>query len=313
MDAVGAASLAAWTPVRVRTAGNEPVVDWAILERYAEPFFEQSADRAMQHPFNQVFGRHTSLAAVEEVAARSPGVAPAGFVFHMSRCGSTLVAQMLAALPATIVLSEAQPLDALIGLHRRRPDLDEATLVRYLRAMVGALAQPRAGETRLFVKFNAWHVLELPLIARAFPEVPWAFVFREPRAVLRSQSSNRGPETIAGTLDPAWFGLTAAEAAALSADEYGARVIAGFAEAALRHKGLGRGAFVEYADLPAAVPARLFPHFGVAAGEAEAAASLAVAGADAKGPILAGAPGGDEDDLAARWLDAPYAALRGAR
>ena len=40
-------------------------------------------------------------------AAAEPGIDPTGFIFHLARCGSTLVSQMLAALPEHIVLSEA--------------------------------------------------------------------------------------------------------------------------------------------------------------------------------------------------------------
>ena len=35
--------------------------------------------------------------ALEERAASHPGVGPTGFIFHLSRAGSTLIAQMLAA------------------------------------------------------------------------------------------------------------------------------------------------------------------------------------------------------------------------
>ena len=41
----------------------------------------------------------------------------------MSRCGSTLVSQMLAALPQNIVISEAAPIDAVVQLNRAQPDL----------------------------------------------------------------------------------------------------------------------------------------------------------------------------------------------
>ena len=38
---------------------------------------------------------------------------PSGFIFHMSRCGSTVISQMLAALAEHVVVSEAGPIDAL--------------------------------------------------------------------------------------------------------------------------------------------------------------------------------------------------------
>jgi hypothetical protein len=316
MDAVAAASLRAWTPVRVRLTTGE--IDWALVDQpFAEPFFEQTADLAMQHPFNQVFARRTPLRALDAPRESDPGVAPTGFVFHMSRCGSTLIAQMLARLSATIVLSEPQPLDALLRLRGR--GVDDDTLMHWFRAMVSALAQPRNGERRLFVKFHAWHVLELPFIARAFPDVPWVFVFREPRAVLRSQMRSLGAEVVLGTIDPAYLGLDHAAGYAMPAGEYAARVVGAFCEAALRSTGAGRSAFVDYGTLPGAVFSDVLPFFGVRAGDADAARMRDATALDAKD---AGAgfraraadddPSGEIERLAATWLDAPYAALRAA-
>jgi hypothetical protein len=63
---------------------------------------------------------------------------PDGFVFHMSRCGSTLVAQMLAVVPDHVVVSEAEPLDY--------GELPGAVLERILGHFG---AQPDAGERAL--------------------------------------------------------------------------------------------------------------------------------------------------------------------
>ncbi len=295
-------SLHDWTPVWIRTAG-EPAVDWAIVRTpFADPFFEQTAARAMQHPFNLLFARETPLDALLRDGARSSSIAPDGFVFHMSRCGSTLVAQMLAALPSSIVVSEAQPLDAILAL-RRAERLSDDDALDALRGALAALARPRRGERRLFVKFHALHVADLPLIARAFPEVPWVFLFREPRAVLRSQDATLGAEAFATALD------------GVAEDEYGARAAAGYCEAALRHAHLGRSLFVDYASLPDAVLTAILPFFGVAL-DANAEERLrAVASRDTKragefAPREQRAAAPRIDELAARWLDARYAALR---
>jgi len=96
MGSVEAASLRVWTPIRIRANGAEPLVDWAIVdEPFTDPFFEQTVERAMQHPFNAVFAQRTPIGALEDLASVEPGLAPSGLIFHMSRCGSTLVAQML--------------------------------------------------------------------------------------------------------------------------------------------------------------------------------------------------------------------------
>ena len=315
VDPLDPASLRGWTPVRIRSAAGPPTVDWALFgERFSDPFFEQTAERVMRHPFNQVFARSSRMAAVEALHASRGGLEPAALIFHMSRCGSTLVSQMLAADPANLVLSEAQPLDAVLRL-RAAKTFDDATIVRWLRATLNALARPSAGERRLFVKFHAWHVLELPLIVRAFPAVPWLFLFREPRAVLRSQSASPGAEAFAGGIDPAYLGIDQRAADALPPDEYAARAVAAFCNAALRHAAVGRSRFVDYAALPEVVFTDLLGFFGIAAGDAGVGGMRRAAARDTKRdgafrpretphamPAI--------DRLAARWLEPAYAALR---
>ena len=313
MDSL-AATLRAWTPARVRERSGE--IDWCIGDgRFADSFFEQTVDRAMQHPFNLAFTRRTPLEVLDEVAALAPELTPAAFIFHMSRCGSTLITQMLAQLPATIVLSEAQPLDALLKL--RGHGVDDATLIRWLRGMMSAFVLPRGGEQRLVIKFHAWHVLELDFIARAFPGVPCIFVFREPRDVLASQARLPGAELLPGSIDPAYCGLGLDAALQLPPEEYGARVLAAFCDAALRSGGPDRCAFVDYADLPEIVFSELLDTFGLPAGDDDLRRMRDVARLDSKSagtPFRARPagrdPSGEIDRLAARWLDEPYAALR---
>jgi hypothetical protein len=315
LDSLAAESLAGWTPIHV--ASREPTIDWAIVdEPFADPFFEQTVHRAMQHPFNQVFARTTPLDVLDALAERVPALEPAGFVFHMSRCGSTLIAQMLSRLTSAVVLSEPQPLDGILRYSAGGPAGDEA-IVRRLRAMVAALSAPCGSDARVFVKFHAWHVLALPLIARAFPKTPWVFVFREPRAVLRSQEKNPGAEFVHGTIDPRLAGIDLAEFARLSPSEYGARTLAAFCSSATTHGGRGRERFVEYDTLPEAVFTRVLPFFGVSPSDDEVRRMGTIAGIDAKGEGEAFDPRGPEsaasgeiDRLAERWLDAPYAWLR---
>ena len=309
-----AAALRDWTPVRVRARSGE--IDWCIAdEPYTDAFFEQTADRAMKHPFNLAFTRRTPLSVLDAVAAGAPGTTPAAFIFHMSRCGSTLITQMLAQLSSAIVLSEAQPLDALLRLRGRSTDDD--TLTRWLRGMMSSFVLPLGGERRLIVKFHAWHVLELDFIASVFPGVPCIFVFREPRDVLASQARLPGAELFPGTIDPAFCGLELETALQLPPEEYGARVLAAFCAAALRPGRPDRCAFVDYADLPEIVFSELLERFELRAGGDDLRRMRDVMRLDSKKagtPFRArgegGDPSGEIDRLAARWLDEPYAALR---
>src|SRR5207248_6923141 len=102
-------------------------------------------ERHLRQPFHHVFRFQTPIESLGEWYAASPGVAPTGFIFHQSRSGSTLVGQMLSALEQNIVLSEPLPIDAVLRAHVRNASVSEEQRAQWLRWMVSALAQRRAG------------------------------------------------------------------------------------------------------------------------------------------------------------------------
>src|SRR4051794_1070428 len=95
-----------WVPMRVYWQDSPPLVDWGHLDkrRFTEPFFSQTIDSCVRHPADLLFRHQTPLENLGEIAATHPSARIAGFIFHMSRCGSTLLSQMLAAAPANIIL-----------------------------------------------------------------------------------------------------------------------------------------------------------------------------------------------------------------
>lgn len=296
--------------------GEQPTVDWCQTAGivFREPFFSETVDRCLRHPSRLLFRAETDLEELCRAEEAQPGLPPAGFVFHMSRCGSTLVAQMLAAATEHAVLSEPGPLAAVL-----RAAVDDERGVRWLRAMVGALGQRRDDrQRRLYVKFDAWSTLHLELILRAFPGVPWIFLFRDPVEVLASHAVHAGAHVIPEAMPSEWFGLTPD----LPRLEYAARVLAAICEAALVHRDDPLGRFVDHQDLPGVVLSDLIPAWAPgldvdAWGRIAAAARL-----DAKNPVLAfeddrahkqAAAGADIREAAGRWLAPAYARLREAR
>ena len=272
--------LTGWTPARLRLA-PEPTVEWVYTGsiRFTDPFFDQTLERAVRDPFSLLFRRRTGLEALRDWAEASPGLRPAGFVTHMSRAGSTLVAQMLATCRRFLVLSEAGPLDAALRASASAP----ADLVRWT---FSALAQPRAGETTAFVKLDSWSVLALPALEEAFPGTPWLFLYRNPAEVLASQLRRSGVHGVPGALPPELFGLDRAELATTPREEYLARVLARICEAALEHTGNPNGVFVDYSNLPAFVLERLPGHFGLELSEQERTVMAGAAQLDAKNPSV---------------------------
>ncbi|HEX6289774.1 MAG TPA: hypothetical protein VFZ66_11315 [Herpetosiphonaceae bacterium] len=225
-----------WVPIRLYWQRQQPMLDWCYLgaRRLTEPFFDQSIDACLRHPFNVLFRHQTPLDALGELLARSPGLPPTGFIFHMSRCGSTLVAQMLAALPQHIVIAEAGPIDGVLRANLHDPTISDQQRIAWLRWIVGAYGRRRsAEERRYFIKFDSWHALDLPLIRRAFPTVPWIFVYRDPIEVLVSHARMPGSQMVPGLVDPRVFGLDLETAVQMPQIEYRSRVLASICRAAV--------------------------------------------------------------------------------
>ena len=116
---------------------------------------------------------------------------PSGFIFHISRCGSTLLAKAIARAPQHIVIDEGTPLND--GLWHyftqgwQRPVAETAENYTLLRNLVLALGRKRnADHQHYFVKFRSWNVVFLDFITRVFPDVPCLFVYRDPLEVLVS-------------------------------------------------------------------------------------------------------------------------------
>jgi hypothetical protein len=229
---------------------------------------------------------------------------------------------MLAAVGEHLVLSEPGPVDSVLRADQSDPDLAGDERATWLRWIVGALGQGNGQQSRLFVKFDAWSALELALVRRAFPDVPWLFLFRDPVEVLASQSRQYGAHVIPGVLPPATFGLTPVAAAGMPLVEYAARVLARICESALEWHHDPLVTFADYADLPGFVLSDLLPAWSLTLSEPDRAAMAAAGSRDAKNPYVAfdraeagrrASPPPAIEAAAERWLMPSFERLRTAR
>ena len=289
-----------WLPVHVAAMPNGVFVDWAWFgdDDLGVPFFEGAIRHALDRPFNRMFRYRMRI---EDVVRQMPAEPePSGFIFHMSRCGSTLVHRMLGAVPGTIAISEPEPLDAGVTLCRSS-NLPLEAQRPYLRAMVAALGRRCAGDgARYVVKLDSWHTLALPLFRAAYPQVPWIFLYRDPAAVLASQLRQRGLQTVPEPRTAALYGIAGYEA--MPSEEFCARALAAVCGAVLEHVGAPQAMLVDYAELPDAVANRILPHFGIAAGEAGGPRLAERARYDAKTPCMPFEPSVEGPDAALRAL-----------
>ena len=305
-----------WLPTKIDVETD--TVEWTNFgtARLSEPFFEDSTRRARARPFNRLFGRRTSLgdlAGQDRAALRVPD----GLIFHMSRCGSTLAAQMLAAASDNIVVSEASPIDEVVQI-ARAGHITSGQHTALLRAVVGVLGRRRFDERgRYVVKLDSWHSLALPLFRAAFPDTPWVFLYRDPGEVLVSHRRQPGMQTVPGLFDDI-YGLR--DGHLLRQPEYAARALGAICSAAAVHVGQGGGIAIDYNTLPSAFETRLLPHFGIAPSATQLAQMRESTLVHSKS--RQSWSGNDQDEkrnevdepvqqLCMVWIDGPIARLRG--
>mmetsp|Transcript_56818 Transcript_56818/g.169646 ORF Transcript_56818/g.169646 Transcript_56818/m.169646 type:complete len:446 (-) Transcript_56818:42-1379(-) len=127
---------------------------------------------------------------VEDAATRA--MEPTGFVFHESRCGSTLAANTLAAMSpdSSRVYSESPPpLKAMIACGEAGEKCagsigSAAALLKDAVYMMGRTNDPE--ERHLFFKVQSIGTRFIKVFRRAFPDTPWIFVYRDPVQVMMS-------------------------------------------------------------------------------------------------------------------------------
>ncbi len=278
-----------WAPIRVFWQDNRPYVDWCYMhkDRFVHPFFDITIQHRMQEPFSLLFQYHTPADELAELNIIRPGLAPTGFIFHMSRCGSTLISQMLASLSRNIVISEASPIDSILRTNTVDSSISDETRIEWLRGIIGALGRKRSpDEKHYFIKFDSWHTLYLELIHRAFPDVPWIFLYREPVEVIVSHMRQSGAQMVPGALGHLLPGLDIFESAQMPREKYCALVVKQFCESALSqlNKDPHKALLVNYDQLPAAVTTSIVDHFGAVYSDEDIEKMNLAAKFDAKNP-----------------------------
>lgn len=259
-------SLRGWFPVTLgHGAGGQPSVGWRCLDDrpLSAAFFE---DDLRQQPSAQRRTCHTPVTALEEF---HDSVAPSAFLFHVSRCGSTLLTQMLATLPHCIVLSEPPALDAFFRLHHREPQACGASL---LRGLLAALGQRRTDqEQHCIVKLDSWHLPWIPWLRAVYPDTPLVLLYRDPAQVFASHLRQRGRQMVPGLLDTSRLQPDTRDLAPADLDGYALRMLDAVFDAGLQASATPGLTLVNYSELSQVLIDKLMPAWGIACSAAQRA------------------------------------------
>lgn len=188
-----------------------------------------------------------------------------GLIFHLSRCGSTLLARLLACAPETLVLNEPDVVNSLLRIREAepRPTAKASPAIREAVRVIAAGSHPDARQ--IVIKTTSWNVFHARSLMATFPAARVVFLSREPAEILASLA--RRP--------PAWAsripgGQPAGEAEEPLVDSYAVELRA-FVEAAecAMAEGPDRWRTAQYKDLPA-LCASVADWFGVSESEVRA-------------------------------------------
>jgi ribosomal protein L16 Arg81 hydroxylase len=220
-----------WLPVLLNTRAVEgPTIKWMDFGKRGleEPFFYQSVSRL------KTIGANSKITGLEALTVIVKEVEPSGFIFQISRCGSTLLSNALRTIPGSIVVSEAQPVNAGLLENYSESEAGEKTsrfmpiapqelLADIIRAF-GARRQK--SDSSLVFKFSSWNIMYLDLIRRLWPRVPCLVVIRKPVEVMVS-CLNRQPGWMRIKDNPRKvrqiFGWSGMNCSAMSQEEFCAR------------------------------------------------------------------------------------------
>ena len=285
-----------WSPIRFYWREQTPFVDWCYMgkTRFTDSFFDTTIQKRFNQPFNILFRHQTPMDFLGDLYEKCGGLTPNGFIFHLSRCGSTLVSQMLAALPQNIVISEPPPIDSILNSSEKNPNVTDEERINWLKWLISALGRPRNEEKNYFIKFDSWSTLDLDLITRAFPEVPRIFLYRNPVEVIVSHLNQPGAQMIPGAIGKLLPGVDLYEMFQMSREEYCARILAKICESALENHQNTDVKLFNYIQLPEIVTSEILTHFQVLYAEEELEKMKSATRFDAKRPRTIFTPDSEE-------------------
>ncbi|MES2649672.1 MAG: sulfotransferase [Bacteroidota bacterium] len=215
MDLNKESSLKNWIPLRLILDQQEPLVEWFFVGKkpFTEPFFEDTVSAIKRESGKKKsFRSVSSIDMMLEWSFQMKTASPAALIFHVSRCGSTLLSQMLSLDPANIVLSETPFFDDLLRMSLKNSRRKAGDCTKYLLAAMRFYGQKRTPHQQyLFVKTDSWHLHFYESLRETFPGIPFILLYREPGAVLRSQQQSRGMHAVPGMIEPELFQFSAIE------------------------------------------------------------------------------------------------------
>lgn len=201
-------SLTNWIPYKLILEQDQALCRWINTggKPFTEPFFDDTITR-LKTSYAQQWHSAGNVQLLPAWSQQLRSISPTAFIFHISRCGSTLLAQLLGLNPRHIVLSEVPFIDDVVRAPFKQHPQGRFDQEEMLDAAIRFYGQQRNDEDKLFIKTDSWHVFFYKTLRKLYPEAAFILLYRKPQEVIRSHQKRRGMQAVPGVVEPEVFGL----------------------------------------------------------------------------------------------------------
>jgi hypothetical protein len=227
-----------WLPVSFNFGSSPPTVTWMDVgtKRISEPFYNQTILNLRSE--SSAPERTTGIEELIKIADSFPCIDPAGIIFHVSRCGSTLLTNAFKAGGECTTLSEAYVIDSLVRQSTfQNVEIGvegvENVRSRLLRAVVSLYTA--CFGLQVVIKAHTTHILHISRLRLVWPSVPFIVNIRNPVEVMASNLARPADwlrSIVASYDEENVFGFTGPQTRQMTMEEYCARGLGKFLEAA---------------------------------------------------------------------------------
>lgn len=231
---------------------KEPTVIWQEVanNRFLKPFFSDETKTSKK--------KYISFKELEDIVDTSKYLEPKGFIFHTSRCGSTLLSNALSSLEKNIVIKESVFIHDILTLDYKN-NISSDEVKKKLVDAIKVLGRKRFDfEENLYIKFNCWEIANIEIIRELYPNTPMVILYREPKEILTSHKKIPGMQMVPQLLDGKLFDKIPKD---VLFDDYPSIVLENIFENCLLQKDKEKMMFINYVDIKNIFFSKIAPFF----------------------------------------------------